>query len=111
MRPTSVVRQGDMGDAAYIIIDGEADIVVNTPSGRFNGGDRWARATSSAKSPSSATCRGPRRSRRSPTLILLRITKDLFFRLVTEFPEMSGGDHARAGGAPGTHQCAAAYKP
>ena len=27
--------QGDVGDSAYIIIDGEADIVVNTPGGQL----------------------------------------------------------------------------
>ena len=26
-------RQGDRGDAAYLIIDGEADILIDTPNG------------------------------------------------------------------------------
>src|SRR5258708_34720777 len=28
-----LMRQGDMGDAAYIIIEGEADVLVETPGG------------------------------------------------------------------------------
>src|SRR5690606_32665521 len=29
----TVFRQGDMGDAAYIVIDGEAEVLVDTPHG------------------------------------------------------------------------------
>ncbi len=29
----NLFKQGDMGDAAYIIIDGEADVIVDTPNG------------------------------------------------------------------------------
>ena len=33
----SLFHQGDIGDAAYIIINGTADVVVSTPSGPITG--------------------------------------------------------------------------
>ena len=53
-------HQGDFGDAAYIVLQGKADILVDTRRARSRS-RRSARATSSARSRSCATCRAPRR--------------------------------------------------
>jgi len=81
-------KQGDPGDAAYIILDGEADIIVNTPAGEL--------VVASMKKNDfvgdiAILCDVPRTAtvRATKPLSTLVITKDLFFQLVTEFPEMS----------------------
>ena len=81
-------RQGDIGDAAYLVISGEADILVNTPGGPLKIAavsknalvgeiaiinDVPRTATVQAKTPVEA----------------LKITKDHFLRLVTEFPQIA----------------------
>ncbi len=81
-------KQGDPGDAAYIILDGEADIIVNTPGGEL--------VVASMKKYDfvgdiAILCDVPRTAtvRATKPLSTLVITKDLFFQLVTEFPDMS----------------------
>jgi len=81
-------KQGDMGDAAYVIISGQADVVIDTPSGPIT-------VASMAKNdivgeiailiniPRTATIRA------ASEMTTLRITKDLFLRTITEFPEMA----------------------
>jgi len=83
-----LVRQGDQGDAAYIILDGEADVVINQPDG-----SEVVVATLSRHAvlgeiailcdvPRTATVRA-----KEPTQAL-KITKELFFRLVQDFPQI-----------------------
>ncbi len=81
-------KQGDPGDAAYIILDGEADIIVDTPGGEL--------VVASMKKYDfvgdiAILCDVPRTAtvRATKPLSTLVITKDLFFQLVTEFPDMS----------------------
>ena len=81
-------NQGDAGDAAYVIIDGEAEILIDTAAGKT----RVAVLTRNAIVGEIAIlCDVPRTATviaKSP-LVVLRIAKDTFFRLVTEFPQMS----------------------
>ena len=81
-------HQGDIADAAYIILDGRADVVVDTADGPLKvaevGSNAW-----SATSASCATCRAPRPSSPTENLTTLKITKDLFFRMVSDFPSIS----------------------
>ena len=49
-------HQGDYGDAAYIILEGEADVLVDTPTGAVKVAT-LARTTSSARLQSCVTCR------------------------------------------------------
>lgn len=81
-------KQGDPGNAAYIILDGEADIIVDTPGGEL--------VVASMKKNDfvgdiAILCDVPRTAtvRATKPLSTLVITKDLFFQLVTEFPDMS----------------------
>jgi CRP/FNR family transcriptional regulator, cyclic AMP receptor protein len=81
-------NQGDIGDAAYVIIDGQADVVVQTPNGPLTVAKVGKNAFVGEIAilidvPRTATIRATTR------LETLKISKDLFFRLVKEFPEMA----------------------
>ncbi len=83
-----VFKQGDMGDSAYIIVEGEADIMVDLPAGPINvatvsRNDFFGEIAIMCDVPRTATVRAKTK------LVTLRISKELFFRLVTEFPQMS----------------------
>ena len=80
--------QGDVGDAAYIIVDGAAKVIVGTPDGELEvaelgRNDFVGEIAILCDVPRTATVKATART------VTLRITKDLFFRLVAEFPEMS----------------------
>ena len=84
----TLFRQGDLGDAAYLIIDGEADIIVDTPSGALTiatlgANDIVGEMAILCDVPRTATVRAKNR------LVALRIAKDPFMRMVREFPNMS----------------------
>ena len=81
-------NQGDVGDAAYIIVEGAAKVMVDTPDGEI---EVAALGRNDFVGEIAILCDVPRTAtvRASAKTITLRITKDLFFRLVAEFPEMS----------------------
>ncbi len=81
-------RQGDAGDSAYIIIEGSVGIVVSTP----NGDARVAEARENdIVGEIAILCDVPR----TATVVadrdveVLKISKELFFRMVEEFPRMA----------------------
>lgn len=81
-------EQGDVGDSAYIIIGGEADILVNTPGGplvvaTLKQNEIVGEIAILCDVPRTATVRA------KTQLTTLRITKDLFFNLVIEFPQIA----------------------
>ena len=82
-------KQGDEGDAAYVMLSGSADVMVDSDGRARSKWRRWLRIRSSARSPSCATCRAPRPCRRPDRWRRLRIRKDHFLRLLKEFPEMT----------------------
>tara|TARA_R110002096_G_scaffold387380_2_gene581527 strand:- start:340 stop:723 length:384 start_codon:yes stop_codon:yes gene_type:complete len=82
-----VMRQGEPGDSAYIILAGEADVFVATPNGELKVAtlgcnDIIGEIAILIDIPRTATVRA------SGELTTLRIAKDHFFRLMTEVPEM-----------------------
>ncbi|MCW5730616.1 MAG: cyclic nucleotide-binding domain-containing protein [Alphaproteobacteria bacterium] len=84
----SLFRQGDMGDAAYIIVSGEADVIVDTPKGPLKvagvkKNDFVGEIAILCDVPRTATITA------QSELTTLRISKDLFFRLISEFPQMA----------------------
>lgn len=81
-------NQGDVGDAAYIIVEGAAKVLVDTPDGEI---EVAALGRNDFVGEIAILCDVPRTAtvRASAKTVTLRITKDLFFRLVAEFPEMS----------------------
>lgn len=81
-------RQGDVGDAAFVIISGEAEVSIDTDKGplvvaRLRDHDFVGEIAILCDVPRTATV-----TARS-TVEALRITKDLFFRMVKEFPEIA----------------------
>jgi CRP/FNR family cyclic AMP-dependent transcriptional regulator len=83
-------NEGDMGDAAYLVIEGEADILVDTPQGQLQvaviGKNAFVGEIAIlCDVPRTATVRAKGR------LVTLRINKELFLRLVGEFPSMAIG--------------------
>ncbi len=83
------IKQGELGDSAFVIISGEADVIIETPDGQLavgvvpagqlvgeiallrSGGRRTA--TLRAKTPVTG----------------LLLSKDVFFHLLREFPDFS----------------------
>lgn len=81
-------RQDQMGDAAYIIMEGRADVIVNTPNGpltvaQVGKNDFVGEIAILCDVPRTATVQA------ASELVTLCISKELFFRLVTEFPQMA----------------------
>ena len=81
-------RQGDPGDAAYLIIAGEAEVIAETPAGplvlaTLGTNEIVGEMAILGNVPRAATVRAKDR------LITLRISKEPFMRMVREFPTMA----------------------
>ena len=81
-------HQGDVGDAAYIIVEGSASVLVETGEGdievaKLGRNDFVGEIAILCDVLRTATVKATAQT------VTLRITKDLFFRLVAEFPQMS----------------------
>ncbi len=81
-------RQGDPGDAAYLIIEGEAEVVAETSAGpvvlaTLGANEITGEMAILGNVPRSATVRAKGR------LVTLRISKDPFMRMVREFPSIA----------------------
>ena len=81
-------HQGDIGDAAYIIIDGNADVVVDTPNGPVTVAQLGKNAF---VGEIAILCDVPRTATVTATseLTTICISKELFFQLVGQFPQMA----------------------
>ena len=84
----ALFSHGDEGDAAYIIVDGEADILVDTPSGpltvaKVGKNEIVGEIAILCDVPRTATVKA------TEQLETLKISKELFFRLIKEFPDIS----------------------
>ena len=81
-------HQGDYGDAAYIILEGEADVLVDTPHGAvkvatLGKNDIIGEIAVLCDVPRTATVVA------QSDLETLRVSKDGFFHLVTQFPQVA----------------------
>ena len=81
-------RQGDSADAAYLIIEGEAEIILEGPAGpitvaTLGANDIVGEMAILGEVPRNASVRAKGR------LVALRISKDTFMRMVREFPNMA----------------------
>ncbi len=84
----ALFKQGDIGDSAYIIIDGTADVMIDTPDGpltvaHFSRNDIIGEIAILCDVPRTATVAA------TSELTVLKVTKDLFFRLLSDFPDMA----------------------
>jgi CRP-like cAMP-binding protein len=80
-------RQGDFGDAAYVVLEGQADIVVDSPVGALTvatlgKNDIIGEIAILCDVPRTATVVA------HGDLETLRVSKDGFFHLVTQFPQI-----------------------
>jgi CRP/FNR family cyclic AMP-dependent transcriptional regulator len=80
-------HEGDVGDAAYIILEGDADIIVDTPKGKvkvakLHRNDIIGEIAILCDVPRTATVVA------ATDLATLRVSKDGFFHLVTQFPQI-----------------------
>ena len=84
----SLCKQGETGDSAFIIVEGDADVIVDTQHGPMT-------VASVGKSDFvgeiALLCEVPRTATVTATtqLTAMRISKELFFQLVSQFPEIS----------------------
>jgi CRP-like cAMP-binding protein len=87
MSGDELFHQGDYGDAAYIILEGEADVLVDTPHGAvkvatLGKNDIIGEIAVLCDVPRTATVVA------HGDLETLRVSKDGFFHLVTQFPQV-----------------------
>jgi len=80
-------HQGDFGDAAYIILDGQADVLVDTPNGALKvaevgRNDIIGEIAILCDVPRTATVTA------NTDLATLKISKDNFFQLLGQFPQI-----------------------
>src|SRR5918994_4226164 len=88
MSGDELFRQGDYGDAAYIILEGEADVLVDTPQGAvkvatLGKNDIIGEIAVLCDVPRTATVVA------HSELETLRVSMDGFFHLVTQFPQVA----------------------
>lgn len=84
----ALCRQGEPGDAAYIVLDGEAEVLVNSERGPM----RVAHiGRHDIVGEIAILCNVPRTATVVATtpLTALRVSKDGFFNLVTQFPQVA----------------------
>jgi CRP-like cAMP-binding protein len=81
-------QQGDPGDAAYIVMEGAADVLINTPKGQVKVATLGKHQIIGEIA---ILCDVPRTATVTANqhTVTLKINKETFFRLVTEFPQMS----------------------
>ncbi len=81
-------HQGDVADAAYIIIEGTADVIVETPTGpltvaQLGRNDLVGEIGIICDVPRTATVKAASR------VTTLQISRDLFLRMLEDFPVMA----------------------
>lgn len=81
-------HQGDHADTAYIIIEGSADVGVDTPGGEISVAKL---AKNDIVGEIGILCDVPRTAtlRAIDAVTTLAISKDLFFQMVREYPDMA----------------------
>jgi len=83
-----VCHQGDPGDTMYVILGGTADVLIDTPGGQISVAEM---KRNSFFGEIAILCDVPRTAtiKAKEPLSTLKITKDMFYRLVAEFPQMA----------------------
>jgi len=83
-----VCHQGDLGDAMYVILGGAADVLVDTEKGQIRVAELkkngfFGETAILLAAPRNATIKA------SESLVTLKISKDMFYSLVSEVPQMA----------------------
>jgi CRP-like cAMP-binding protein len=84
----TLFEQGDPGDAAYVVLNGSAEVLVNRAGSQIKVADLEKNAI---VGEIAILCDVPRTAtvRAQDRLETLRISKDQFLRLLAEFPDMA----------------------
>ena len=79
-------RQGEVGDSAFIIIEGVAEVIVDSPEGEVTIATRGA---NDVIGEIAILCDVPRTAsvRAQGKLKTLKVTKEVFLQLITGYPE------------------------
>ena len=80
--------QGDLSDAAYVILDGRANVLLNTPNGEIQVAELGGNALVGEMGILSDTPRSATITAAEPTMAL-RIDKRVFLELLAQFPQMA----------------------
>lgn len=88
MAGEDLFRQGDMGDAAYVLLTGKVDVLVDSPSGPIKLTEMSGNAI---VGEIAILCDGVRTAtvRASTSVEALRIGKEQFFKLMSDFPDVT----------------------
>ena len=83
-----VCHQGDPGDTMYVILGGTADVLIDTEGGQITVAEMkkngfFGEIAILCDVPRTATIKA------RESLSTLKISKDMFYRLVAEFPQMA----------------------
>ena len=83
-----VCHQGDLGEAMYVILGGAADVLIDTEKGQIRVAELkkngfFGETAILLAAPRNATVKA------SESLLTLKISKDMFYSLVTEVPQMA----------------------
>ena len=83
-----VCHQGDPGDTMYVILGGTADVLIDPAGGQIAVAEM---TKNSFFGEIAILCDVPRTAtiKAKEPLSTLKITKDMFYRLVAEFPQMA----------------------
>lgn len=81
-------HQGDMPDAAYIVIDGTADVILDTQRGRVTVAEI---GRNELVGEIGIICDVPRTAtvQAKSRLVTLKVSRDLLLRMITDFPVMA----------------------
>jgi len=87
---TALCRQGDQGDAAFVILTGKAEVFVHSPAGDVRVADV---EPNSIVGEISILCDTPRTAtvKASSDVEALRISKENFLKLLSDFPHLGVG--------------------
>lgn len=88
MAGEDLFRQGDMGDAAYVLLTGKVDVLVDTPSGQIKLAEMSGNAI---VGEIAILCDGVRTAtvRASTSVEALRVGKEQFLKLMSDFPDIT----------------------
>jgi CRP/FNR family transcriptional regulator, cyclic AMP receptor protein len=83
-----VCHQGDLGEAMYVILGGAADVLIETEKGQIRVAELkkngfFGETAILLAAPRNATIKA------SESLLTLKISKDMFYSLVAEVPQMA----------------------
>jgi CRP-like cAMP-binding protein len=83
-----IVRQGEVGDAAYVVLSGQAEVLVDSPNGQIKVAEVQPNAI---VGEIAILCNASRTAtvRAMTSVETLRIRKDHFLRMLAEYPEMT----------------------